>query len=98
MFSLRAGDKVRIELASGLAESLRKIGGDTQLGSPDSARMRYLVDTLGYDQGVAQIIVLNLDVEELQSAVFNITSINYDLEPESFMVEVKFHNLILINT
>lgn len=95
IFDLKPGDKVRIELAGDLLKDLRKMGGDEQMGGPDYARIRYLVDNLGYDEGVAKIIVQNLDIEELQAAEFNITSVEHDLHPASYEAEVKFHNLIL---
>jgi hypothetical protein len=91
IFDLRAGDALAVELSPGTRDTLNMIWSHEE-------RVRYLVDNLGYDEDLADLIARNINAGDLQSAIFHIKSIELDLGPEKFDVEIKFHNLILINT
>ncbi len=57
---------------------------------------RYLVDVLGYNDGLAQVIAQNFGSDELQSPQFHITSMDVDYQDGTCMIEIKYHNLINI--
>lgn len=91
IFDLRAGESVAIQLDPQVDhDTLVSLGGEAQ-------RVRYLVDNCNYDEDVALLIVRNINVEQLNSLIFHITSLELSLGPSSFEVEIKFHNLITIS-
>ncbi len=59
----------------------------------DSA-YHYMVDVLGYNDGLAQIIAQNVEAVELQNPVFHVTSMNVEYADGSCNIEIKYHNLV----
>lgn len=57
---------------------------------------KYLIDVLGYNEGLASIISQNFGATELQSPIFHVTSMSVELNPDEFTVDIKYHNLINI--
>lgn len=64
-------------------------------GNPSEA-YHYLVDVLGYNNGLARIISQNFGSSELQSPIFHVTNMSVELTPESFSVDIKYHNLVTV--
>ncbi len=88
---LNAGDAISIEVEP-------TIDRETLFSLPDAdARRRYLVFEMDYDEDVARLMAENLVAPELASAIFHIKTIDFELGPEKFEIEVKFHNLIAID-
>ncbi len=54
----------------------------------------YMVDVLGYNDGLAQIIAQNVSAVEFQSPIFHVTSMNVEYADGSCNIEIKFHNLV----
>lgn len=99
IFDLRAGDAIRVELRPGLRNKLAEVAASYGWwGSEEAVQIQYLTENLGYDEDVARLIVSNIKAEELQSTVFHVKSIDVDYGVDKFEVDVKFHNLITINT
>lgn len=89
ILDLRAGEALAIATDPGLRDTLRGlVGGEEE-------QIRYLVEHCDYDEDVALLIARNLDVDELNSPIFHIKSIELDHGPDNYEVEVKFHNLIV---
>lgn len=97
IFDLRAGDAVRVETEPGLRDTLEAIKGTSTWGDGSAVQIAYLVNNLGYDDDVAELIVRNIKVDELRSPVFHIKDMTVDYGPDKFEVEIKFHNLIVIS-
>ncbi len=91
IFDLRAGDAISIEMDP-------SINRDKLLSLPtEAARAAFLVSEFDYDPDVAKLIAANLEVKAFASVIFHIKSLELDLGPDRFEVEVKFHNLITID-
>lgn len=67
-----------------------------QFASNADQAKKYLVDVLGYNDGLASIISQNFGSSELQSPIFHVTSMAVELNPDEFNVEIKYHNLVNI--
>ncbi len=86
VLSLRANDAITVKIDPNFS-LLRFAPAD---------RVRTLVESLGYNEGLARIIVQNLDNPEFFSTTFHVTTMDVSLEPEAFSVEIKYHNLVSI--
>lgn len=97
LFDLHAGDAIRVEMRSDLKDWLAGVAEESTWGDAAPGQIKYLVDQFGYDEDMARLIVMNINADILQTPVFHIKSIEVDYGPEKFDVEVKFHNLILVD-
>ncbi len=59
----------------------------------ESERMDHLID-LGYSRDGAALIVRNLEAFPNLTPVFHIAEAHFDLDDDSFEIEIKYHNLI----
>jgi hypothetical protein len=96
LLSLGAGDPISVEIDERLRELLEDVASRSSAtwGSRDTIQMQYLVDFLGYDPGMAELIVANLKVDNFRVCVFHVSALDVHVGPETYEVEVKFHNLI----
>lgn len=69
---------------------------DVEIKSEDD-RVRFLVFNYGYDEGVARLIAKNIDQEKFQHPVFHISSMEVELGPEKFNIEIKYHNILALD-
>jgi translation elongation factor P/translation initiation factor 5A len=90
ILDLMAGDAIRIEMDQETKDALAIIGSE-------AGQIRYLRNTMGYSEEVAQVIVDNLKSGSNLDSTFHVKSIEVALGPEHFEVEVKYHNLILVS-
>lgn len=98
IFDLRAGDAIRVELRPGLRDLLENVAKTSTWGDGSAVQIQYLVSELGYDEDVAELIVANMKDREIRSSVFHVKSIEVDYGPDKFEVDVKYHNLIVVNS
>ncbi len=86
MLNLKANDSIII-----------RIDPDLRAHAHDSKEAyRYLVDVMGYNDGLAQIISQNFGSDEFQSPQFHVTSMDVDYKDGTCMIELKYHNLVNI--
>lgn len=89
---LTAGDAISVELEPSLnREKLQSLAGEEE-------RVRYLVDVCDYDEDVARLIAKNFDADEFKSQLFHVRTLELDFGPDRCEFEVKFHNLVFVNT
>lgn len=87
LLDLRAGDAIQIthDAAASIVEGIE--GAD--------AKVRYLVDELGYDEPAARLAVESFAAASGKLApVYHVKSIDVELTPDAFRVDVRYHNLI----
>jgi len=91
ILSLRAGDAIAIEMEV-------DINRDLLMALPDEdQRADFLVDKYGYAQSVATLIAQNLNANQLDVIIYHIETMDVELKPEVFNIEIKFHNLITLD-
>lgn len=90
ILGLRAGDAISIAVANEEDALVLRIMDST------SARIGYLT-RMGYDEGVATLIAENMGDEALADTTFHVKTLEVELEPDKFEVQIKAHNLIRVS-
>jgi len=83
ILSLQANDSIII-----------KIDPDIRNFESADEAYHYMVDVLGYNDGLAQIVAQNIEATELQSPIFHVTSMNVEYAEGKCDIEIKYHNLV----
>jgi hypothetical protein len=91
VLSMTAGDSIKVGVDPQATE-VRSI----TTGEAD--QIAYLTDRLGYDEGLARLIVENLTGDELESRRFHVKSLDVHLGPDSYESEIKYFNVIETTT
>ncbi len=86
VLSLKANDSIIIAIDPDIR---------TNSKNPEEA-YHYLVDVMGYNDGLARIVSQNFDSEELQSPQFHVTTMDVDYQDGTCTIEIKYHNLVNI--
>ena len=87
VLSLVAGDPIKLGIAPAMLEAERLTGSPAD-------RISFLRDRMGYDEGLARVIVDNLAATELLASTYHVRSLDVRLGPETFEVQVAWHNVI----
>lgn len=87
---LSAGDAIVVGIDQDTKDALSAIGDP-------NARIQYLVERCGYEENLARLIVEASESTQLKSPVFHIKTLAVDLQPESFDIDIDYHNLIVLD-
>lgn len=87
ILGLNAGDAVRVEIDNGTLDILRNIGSATE-------QLGFLIHDRDYDPEVAELIVANLKVDQINTPIFHVKTVGIEYADEKFEVTVHYHNLV----
>ncbi len=96
ILTLGCGDTIEVGIDLAIRE-VRNIAGGTW-GTGIAEQIAYLTETLGYDEGLARLIISNLSADEIENPRYHLKSLDVHFGPEKFEVELKYHNVIQVNT
>ncbi len=86
ILSLKANDTIVVAIDPDIREFANNAEGAA----------RYMIDVLGYNEGLAYIIAQSLDATEIRRTTkFHVTSMDVDYKDGECSIEIKYHNLIV---
>lgn len=87
ILDLQPGDCIYVGINDETYEAVRNLVSDEE-------KVDRLVQECGYTPGLARLCARNISVHALKSPIFHLETLEVHLAPETFDIEIKFHNKI----
>ena len=87
VLTMTTGDSIKVGVDLAIAEV-------ASITSGEGDRIAYLTDRMGYDEGLARLIVNNITAGEIENPQYHVKSLDVHLGPETFEIGVAYQNVI----
>lgn len=87
VLSMGPGDSVRVGIDLAIADVRSITTGAAE-------QIAYLTDRLGYDEGLAALVVANITADEISNPRYHVSRLDVHLGPEAFEIGVSYVNVI----